>query len=374
MQMEDKAQPVIHTIKDPPPSESPPSLEKHITPHVETIQWIDDVKTTANISLLKRDTRHAALLSGETYSPKINKLSTNIAINKYNLEMQQDKQFQPIRNTRTMHKLNIPTPKSSINNAYEHSNTLHYTTWKDDTTHMWTRVPNGKWEIPPEASYKDTPPHTTPHIPTLNGAKVSIDTIKAATHQPDSTTVRIIPIQDDIGANQNVTHIRSIIHGYVDIEPYPIGGVKVDDIAIVCTGKGYLPWLSKEGVCTMVPILFSKEVDGTIVSPTTIVLHYKEKYTGFVIETNTDDGTGVLRLVHRDGVHHLTFPMTMYNSLWFHEYKPPHLHSTTPPHAATVNRMNDACLSNLWHGRLAHAGEDVADEIHKHVIGINKPL
>ena len=288
--------------------------------------------------------------------------------------MQQDKQFQPIRNTRTMHKLNIPTPKSYTNNAYEHSNTLHYTTWKDDTTHMWTRAPNGKWDIPPEASYKDTPPHTTPHIPTLNGAKVSIDTIKAATHQPVSTTVRIIPIQDDIGANQNVTHIRSIIHGYVDIEPYPIGGVKADDIAIVCTGKGYLPWLSKEGVCTMVPILFSKEVDGTIVSPTTIVLHYKEKYTGFVIETNTDDGTGVLRLVHRDGVHHLTFPMTMYNSLWFHEYKPPHLHSTTPPHAATVNRMNDACLSNLWHGRLAHAGEDVADEIHKHVIGINKPL
>ena len=118
----------------------------------------------------------------------------------------------------------------------------------------------------------------------------------------------------------------------------------------------------------MVPILFSEEVDGTIISPTTIVLHYKEKYTGFVIETNTDDGNGVLRLIHRDGINHITFPMTMHNSLWFHAYSPP------PKHTATINRMNDACLSNLWHGRLAHAGEDVADEIHKHVVGIDRPL
>ena len=160
----------------------------------------------------------------------------------------------------------------------------------------------------------------------------------------------------------------------MDIEPYPIGGVKADDIAITCTGKGYLPWLSKEVICTMVPILYCAEVDGTIVSPTTIVLHYKAQYSGFVIEADTDDGTGTLRLIHRDGVQHITFPMVMHNSLWFHEYAPPTTTGAPKEVTPTVNRMNDAFLSNLWHGRLAHSGEDVADEIHKHVIGIDKPL
>ena len=45
MQMEDKRTPVIHTIKIPPPSETPPSQEKNTTPHIETTQWLDYVKT-----------------------------------------------------------------------------------------------------------------------------------------------------------------------------------------------------------------------------------------------------------------------------------------------------------------------------------------
>ena len=370
MQMEDKRKPVIHTIKDPPPSEPPPSQEKHITPHIETTQWLDDVKTTASISLLRSTIPQAALLSGTDYTPQIAKLSDDIAVNQYQLKTQRCKHINRKRNTRTMHHIRIPTPKGSLHQdiAYEHANTMHYTTWKDDATHMWTRHPNGQWSIPETKDHTVAPSPITPHIPSLGTANGSHSVINVATAQSCTTPVRIIPIQDDIGANQNVTHIKSIIHDYVDIEPYPIGGVKADDVAIICTGKGYLPWLSKEGVLSMVPILYCKEVDGTIVSPTTIVIHYKSMYSGFVIETDTDNGTGVLRLIHRDGIHHITYPMTMHNSLWFHEYTPP------PTHAPTVNRMNDACLSNLWHGRLAHSGEDVVDEIHKHVIGIDKPL
>ena len=60
--------------------------------------------------------------------------------------------------------------------------------------------------------------------------------------------------------------------------------------------------------------------------------------------------------------------MTLRNGLWFHEYNP---NLTSTP---KVSRLNDACMSNLWHGRLAHAGEDVTKEIHKHVLGINRPL
>ena len=60
--------------------------------------------------------------------------------------------------------------------------------------------------------------------------------------------------------------------------------------------------------------------------------------------------------------------MTLVNGLWFHEFEQP---TTT---LATINKTNDACLSNLWHGRLAHAGQNCMRKIHKHVIGIDKPI
>ena len=42
---------------------------------------------------------------------------------------------------------------------------------------------------------------------------------------------------------------------YTDIESFPIEGVKADKIAIVCTGKGMLPWLSREEKYTMIETL-----------------------------------------------------------------------------------------------------------------------
>ena len=39
-----------------------------------------------------------------------------------------------------------------------------------------------------------------------------------------------------------------------------------------------------------------------------------------------------------------------------------------------VNQFNDSYLSALWHGRLGYAGNNVMDNIHKHVIGIDKSL
>ena len=118
----------------------------------------------------------------------------------------------------------------------------------------------------------------------------------------------------------------------------------------------------------MVPILFSEEVEGTIVSPTTVVQHHRADYEGFNIVANCDKGEGTLKLINRDSSQSISYHMTLRNGLWFHEYD-----FTSAP-KATVNRLNDACRSNLWHGRLAHAGEGVMDEIHKHVIGIDRPL
>ena len=65
--------------------------------------------------------------------------------------------------------------------------------------------------------------------------------------------------------------MRHIIVGYNDINAYPTGGIEGGTIAIVCTGKGYLPWHSSEGICTMADFFYSEDYDGTLVSPTTVV-------------------------------------------------------------------------------------------------------
>ena len=59
----------------------------------------------------------------------------------------------------------------------------------------------------------------------------------------------------------------------------------------------------------MVVVLYSANCDGTLTTPTSVVESNTDKYQGFVIEANCDDGTGNLKLLHRDGVSHATYPM-----------------------------------------------------------------
>ena len=74
-----------------------------------------------------------------------------------------------------------------------------------------------------------------------------------------------------------------------------------------------------------------------------------------------------LKLIHRDGVSHETYPMTRSNGLWYHMYIP----DNKP---LTVKRLNYVYLSALWYGQLGCAGNNVMDNIHKHVKGIDQPL
>ena len=159
-----------------------------------------------------------------------------------------------------------------------------------------------------------------------------------------------------------------IIVGYKDIPDYPIGGVEKDAVAIVCTGKEYLPWYSSKGTCVMVKVLYSAGCDGTLVSPTNMVSSSSDKFQGFTIEENCNSGTGQLKLLHRDGVSHSTYPLIHQNGLRFHSYDP------APQPSPTVNQLNEPCLSAVWHGRLGCAGNNVMDNVHKHVVGIDKPL
>ena len=143
-------------------------------------------------------------------------------------------------------------------------------------------------------------------------------------------------VQSDTGANKEVTNNKSILYAYSDIDPYPIGGVKAEDIAILCTGHGLLPWQTNEGTIIMVRTLYCKEVDGTIISPTTVIEQNQHKYYGFDIENNCDTGKGLLTLKSRQGEQNSTFDMTLVNGLWFHNY------NASPSVHASIGKMNNA--------------------------------
>ena len=83
-------------------------------------------------------------------------------------------------------------------------------------------------------------------------------------------------IQNDTGTNKVVTNNKEIMYAYHDIDPYPIGGVKADNVVITCTGEGLLPWETLEVNIIIMRTLYYKDVDGTIISPTTVA-HQNKK-------------------------------------------------------------------------------------------------
>lgn len=119
--------------------------------------------------------------------------------------------------------------------------------------------------------------------------------------------------------------------------------------------KGQIPWYSEEGHLNMAGYLFSKECDGTIVTPTVVVEPNKEKFQGSIIVSHYDHGIEHLKLIHRDGVSYSPCSMIQRNGFRFHTNDL--LQRPTPK----VKNLNDSCHSALLHGRLGCAGNSVTD-------------
>jgi len=107
----------------------------------------------------------------------------------------------------------------------------------------------------------------------------------------------------------------TMIGHYDNIPPYIIGGVKKDEIKMMCTGKGLITWYYIEGTRNMAECLYFANCDRTVIKPTNIVEWNKDRYKVFTIESNYEYGTGHLILRNRDGITHGTYPMTWRNGL-----------------------------------------------------------
>jgi hypothetical protein len=230
--------------------------------------------------------------------------------------------------------------KGHINITRAQSPSIHDTSDKDNPNTLlpdnmnWTQNDDGKW-IPPKSETK-----------VIN---------KIQQHA-----------QSDSGANRIVTDNITQMINVTTIPPLPaMGGCnKEDKNAIICTAMGLLPIQSASGEELLVHAYYSAEVDGTIISPTTIVTQNKDRFSGWMQHSKCNNKSGYIMLIARDS-NDIRMNLTCKNDLWYHHHK-----SVGRIAKPRINKLGNAARYELWHQRTAHAGQSVLDILHKHAKGV----
>jgi dUTP pyrophosphatase len=174
-------------------------------------------------------------------------------------------------------------------------------------------------------------------------------------------------MQSDSGANRVVTDQLNLLENVTFIKDYPMGGCNKEEVAITCTAKGKLKLYDKNNNMIRVDAYYSKDVDGTIVSPTTIIRQHSEKFSSYIQHSDCDTNTGYIKLIGRADNDNFELQLTCRNDLWYHA-----LPCTSPSDKATINKMSSAASYELWHQRTAHVGQRVLLDLHQHATGVPK--
>ncbi len=159
-------------------------------------------------------------------------------------------------------------------------------------------------------------------------------------------------------------------------------GVNQQEVALTCTGKGYLPWQAETGDILLVPCFYSPAAADTIISPTDVVLSYPNIHMAFSHYGNCTTGTGSVTFYCTQGTTHAVYPLVMQNGLWFHETAIPQISATTPEtHSlqpatfhARINRLTGQVRYVWYHQKYGHPSSKKMATLHLHITGINKPL
>ena len=100
-------------------------------------------------------------------------------------------------------------------------------------------------------------------------------------------------------------------------------------------------------------------MDRIIISTTPVVEQNTDFNQLFAFKSICDNDNGILKLLNKDSVNHITHLMTLANGLWYHNLSPTH------SYLAIVNRMYDACFSNRLHVKLAYADDNIISTVHQ---------
>lgn len=187
--------------------------------------------------------------------------------------------------------------------------------------------------------------------------------------------VSINPAQSDTGANRSCTGSKHLLVNFQPIAPYPVNGVNSDGPAIHCTGVGYLPWKGSDNNMLLIRCLYSKDMQGTIISPNDVVSQYINRFSGYDISTDFDSKQGECKFIARDGCSHVCFSTYMENNLWYHylENVPtPSQQQLKSKIKTIVRQLSDGAAYEVWHHRLGHPGHKIMEMMHKTATGVPK--
>ena len=86
-------------------------------------------------------------------------------------------------------------------------------------------------------------------------------------------------LHHDSGANRSVTNDLSLLYDVEQItNPYTIQGANETSGFLSCTHKGMFNLKCNDNSYIQVPVYYSADVDGTIISPTEICMHNATRY------------------------------------------------------------------------------------------------
>ena len=178
--------------------------------------------------------------------------------------------------------------------------------------------------------------------------------------------------QTDSGANRIVTNDISLLKNVTFIDPIPMGGCnKNDEAAITCNAVGYISLRATCGTLLTAKAYYSDEVDGTIISPTTIIRHNNQNFGAWMQYSSVDDNAGHIELIGKHGQKNLIFNTVSDNDLWFHDPESLVVDNFSPSNPTPkIRKLSAAAKYELWHQRLGHPGINTMADIHKHVDGI----
>jgi deoxyuridine 5'-triphosphate nucleotidohydrolase len=193
---------------------------------------------------------------------------------------------------------------------------------------------------------------------------------------PTDSTIPI-QVQIDGGANRSITSRHDILHRFKTTTAYPIYGVNKEDVALQCTGRGYLPWVAENGDTLYVPMFYSPDAAETIISPTDVVMSHHHLFCAWAQFSHCTTGQGHVTFYRTEGTNHTSYPLTMRNGLWYHNApKPTGDKSIIQVQPQTthviIHRLNNQCQFELWHNRFVHSCKQKVLTAHKHIKGVPK--
>ena len=98
----------------------------------------------------------------------------------------------------------------------------------------------------------------------------------------------------------------------------PVNGVNTDTTAIIYTGKYFTLWNADSEDDLLVPIYYSAQANGTIISPYSVQKYYNKIYRGFHLFCDYNNKTVHLQFYNWDGINHSIFNAFSENNLWYH--------------------------------------------------------